>query len=277
MKTDRVKFWLKRSRLARVPLMGYRAKLAVSSLASPAANIARWTLSSREYTNFTYDLDERNRTYLAHFLSVATGRTVSDMLGYFAELEGDEQLRGHIRDTIRGSELRGVCDEEPRYGRRLGWYALVRATKPTVVVETGVDKGLGSCVLAAALLRNAQEGRPGTYFGLDINPDAGLLFKAPYDACGRIVYDDSLATLRAFEQPIDLFINDSDHSAEHEAREYELVARKLSERAFVIGDNAHTNTVLADFALAHRRRFLFFKDQPKNHWYGGAGIGLAFP
>jgi predicted O-methyltransferase YrrM len=276
MKTDRVKYWLKRSRLARVPLMGYRAKLAVSSLAAPAVNMARWTLSSREYTNFTYDLDECNRLYLAHFLSVATGRTVADMLGYFAELESDERLRAHIRDTIRNSDLRGVCDEEPRYGRRLGWYALVRATKPAVVVETGVDKGLGSCTLAAALLRNAQEGRGGTYFGLDINPDAGLLLAAPYDACARIVYGDSLATLGAFERPIDLFINDSDHSAEHEAREYELVAPKLSEHALIVGDNAHTNTRLAEFALAHGRRFLFFKDQPKDHWYGGAGIGLAF-
>ena len=39
------------------------------------------------------------------------------------------------------------------YGRRLGWYALVRALKPRTVVETGADKGLGSCVLAALRLR----------------------------------------------------------------------------------------------------------------------------
>ncbi|MFI5305939.1 MAG: class I SAM-dependent methyltransferase [Polyangiales bacterium] len=277
MKRTAVNAWLKRSRFARVPLMGYRAQMALSSLGSPAVRIARWTLTSREYTNFTYDLDDRNRTYLAHFLAVATGRPVPEMLGYFAELEGDERLRAHIRDTIRSSVFRGVCDEEPRYGRRLGWYALVRATKPGVVVETGVDKGLGSCTLAAALLRNAEEGKPGAYFGLDINPDAGLLFRAPYDQAGRILYGDSLLTLRAFDRSIDLFVNDSDHSVEHEAREYQIVADKLTKRAFVIGDNAHTNTGLAEFAEASGRKFLFFKEQPKDHWYGGAGIGLAFP
>src|SRR5207248_9880418 len=66
------------------------------------------------------------------------------------------------------SRERHNCDVEPRYGRRLGWYALTRATKPRVLVETGVDRGLGTAVLAAAMLRNAQEGAPGLVYATDI-------------------------------------------------------------------------------------------------------------
>ncbi len=41
-----------------------------------------------------------------------------------------------------------------------------------------MDKGLGSVVLAAALLRNAAEGHPGRLTSLDINPEAGYLARA---------------------------------------------------------------------------------------------------
>src|SRR5439155_2350261 len=111
-----------------------------------------------------------------------------------------------------------VADRQARFGRRIGWYAMVRATKPLLVVETGVDKGLGSCVIAAALMRNAKEGSPGKLLALDINPNAGYLLAAPYDKFGTMVYGDSLASIAAMKEPIDLFIHDSDHSAEHEAK-----------------------------------------------------------
>jgi hypothetical protein len=30
------------------------------------------------------------------------------------------------------------------------------------------------------------------------------------------------------------------------------------------------------FALETNRQFLFFREEPAGHWYGGAGIGVAF-
>ena len=93
-------------------------------------------------------------------------------------------------------------------------------------METGVDKGLGSCVLSAALLRNHAEGHPGRYLGTDINPQAGWLFQGPYRKAGQILYGDSIESLQCLEGPIDLFINDSDHSAEYEEREYACITSK---------------------------------------------------
>jgi hypothetical protein len=36
-------------------------------------------------------------------------------------------------------------------GRRIGWYAFARATKPKLVVETGVHQGIGAVTLIRAL------------------------------------------------------------------------------------------------------------------------------
>ena len=153
----------------------------------------------------------------------------------------------------------------------------MRATKPKIVVETGVDKGLGACVLTAALMKNSEEGYTGYYYGTDINPKAGYLLSEPYSELGRVLYGDSIESLQKLNESIDIFINDSDHSAEYERREYETVQGKLAPAAIILGDNAHTNDKLLTFALATGRQFVFFQEKPLNHWYPGAGIGIAFP
>src|SRR5690606_983731 len=97
--------------------------------------------------------------------------------------------------------------------------------KPRCVVETGLDKGHGAVLLCAALQRNAAEGaRHGQYYGTDINPAAGYLLSGPYAMYGKILVGDSIASLKTLTDPIDLFINDSDHSADYEYAEYRSIA-----------------------------------------------------
>jgi len=191
-----------------------RAKLALGYFRGPVANLLHWLVNSRETTNFTYHLEERNRSYLAAMLADVLGLEFEAIATYMDELERDETLRAHIVAATQGSPFAAVADAEARYGRRLGWYALARAMKPKVIVETGVDKGLGACVLTAALMRNAAEGHPGRYYGTDINPEAGFLLSGPYAEFGRLLLGDSIESLQRLDQTIDLFINDSDHSAE---------------------------------------------------------------
>jgi hypothetical protein len=73
-----------------------------------------------------------------------------------------------------------------------------------------------------------------------------------------------------------LFINDSDHSAEYEGREYRVIAPKLSAQAIIVGDNAHVTDELMKFSREIDRQFLFLREEPVNHWYLGAGIGRSF-
>ncbi len=264
-----------RQRAVRLP---QRAEIAFRRIAGQIAASAEWLVNARENTNHTFDLTPRNQLHLAHLLALVTGKPFTELKGYIAEPAADSGLLVHIA-AARASlppAMRATAEPVARFGRRLGWYALVRALKPTLVIETGIDKGLGGVLICAALLRNAAEGRPGIYVGTDINPDAGFLVSGPYKAVGHILYGDSLTSLAALHQPIDMFINDSDHDPTYEAREYRAVAAKLHPHSVILSDNAHSADALAHFAEETGRRFVFFREQPSDHWYYGGGIGIAF-
>ncbi len=254
----------------------FRCKYGLTYARRPVKLFLKWLFTSNEYTNFTYSIGETNKYYLAAFVAHITDIEFGDAMHYLRELEHNNELRTHIEHAMSQNSKGLYSAPDIYYGRRLGWYAIVRAAKPKVVVETGVDKGLGSCVLAEAIRRNQQEGHPGYYYGTDINPDSGFLFGDAYKEYGQILYGDSITSLSAFDKTIDLFINDSDHSADYEAREYRLIEDKLSENAIVLGDNAHVTDALVMFAWSTGRRFLYFDEWPEDHWYPGAGIGAAF-
>ena len=175
-----------------------------------------------------------------------------------------------------GAELRVLADDEPLFARRLVWYALVRARKPKLVVETGVDKGLGAVLLCSAVKKNVEEGHQGYYVGTDINPEAGYLLDGVYSQFGRVIYGDSIETLKQLPQAVELFINDSDHSAEYEEREYQIIESKLVSDSIILGDNAHVTQKLAEFAEKTDRKFIFVPEMVEGHRYPGAGVGIAF-
>lgn len=265
-----------RSPLGRVARMPFRLKLAFSYHARSLARVLTWTLRSKEGTNLTYELTDSNLDYLAHCIGHVTGIGPSVARAYIDEARMDRALHHHVIEAVRTSEYRYQSDDRCSFGRRLGWYAFARALKPRVIVETGVDKGHGSVILCAALLRNASEDFPGRYFGVDINAKAGWLLQEPYKSVGEILYGDSIERLSRFDRAIDLFVNDSDHSADYEYREYQCIRRKLSSGAVILGDNAHATDSLSRFSLETGRDFLFFQERPLDHWYPGAGIGISF-
>ncbi len=254
----------------------FRIKIGLFYLARQILMVLRWLYESRETTNLTYDLTELSKSNLVSLLAIVTQKGFDELMGYVKEIEQNTHLKSHIENQTGESPWSFMADKEARYGRRIGWYALVRASKPKVVLETGVDKGLGSCVITAALMKNCAEGHPGYYYGTDIDPHAGYLLSGEYGKYGEILYGDSIGSLNGLDTEIDLFINDSDHSADYEFREYLTIQDKLSPNAFVIGDNSHCTNKLSTFARSTGRHFVFFQEEPKDHWYPGAGIGIAF-
>ncbi|MFN8343369.1 MAG: class I SAM-dependent methyltransferase [Spirosomataceae bacterium] len=262
--------------LGRLVLMIYRIRVGLNYVLNTVGRYIKWLFVSRETTNLTYDLRSDNLIYLGHFIAAVTGKTYHEIDTLFKEILEDDSFFKHVQELSRHGADAFKSDKEVRLARRVGWYAVIRVIKPKLVIETGVDKGLGSCVIAAALLRNRAEGFEGSYYGTDINPGAGFLFKAPYDQVGKILYGDSIESLKKLNEPIDVFINDSDHSADYEAEEYETIKNHLSDSSFIIADNAHCNTRLHDFALKTGRKFLYFQEMPKDHWYIGASIAVAF-
>ncbi len=117
---------------------------------------------------------------------------VIEVRGYLDEIE---TALAHSRSTSppprRTARIDWLADTHAKYGRRIGWYALVRALKPKNVVETGTDKGLGTLVIAAALMRNGT----GRLTSIDINPAAGYLLSGPYAEVTDLIIADGVATL----------------------------------------------------------------------------------
>jgi hypothetical protein len=264
---------IRKSRYGRIANIPRRLGQALRGSTPAVIEAFRWTFVSREDTNYTYRLKEQNVLYLAHILSYISGAPFAEVTHYIDEARLDEELSGHVARLVRSGPYRSYADPRCDFARRLGWYALVRIMRPNVVVETGVDKGLGSVLLCAALLRNGT----GRYYGTDINPAAGYFLRDKYAAVGEILYGDSIASLRKLISPIDFFINDSDHSADYELEEYNVILDKLTAGAIVIGDNAHVSTKLAEWSVATNRDFLYWREEPAGHWYQGGGIGLSLP
>lgn len=231
----------------------------------------RWLIRSKEFANFTYDLTDQNKTYLAHFVANICDISVGDAKLYVREIEENSQLRDYVTARLkkhkRGNEIDGLA----YYGRRAGWYALIRASKPNIVVETGTEKGLGSLVIAEALKRNGK----GKLITIDMEPSSGLMIGPEYSGLVERMIGDSLLCLEKIDA-IDLFIHDSDHSAAHEFAEFQAATSRLTSGAMVLSDNAHATAELEKWSISQGYKFAYFAEEPLNHWYSGAGIGVAY-
>jgi hypothetical protein len=238
--------------------------------------IIKWMLNSNEDTNYTYDLEEKNLDELYKLLEHIFDVDFIKIKGYSEELLQNDDLKTYLIKKIESSNFKNFADTEIKYSRRIGWYIIARIIKPKLIIETGVDKGMGSVILSEALIKNEKEGFKGKYYGTDINPEAGYLFDGIFRKKGKIIYGDSIESLKNINESIDLFINDSDHSAKYEADEYKTIISKLSKNSVILGDNSHSTDELLKFSIEHGRNFVLFRERPKNHWYPGGGIGISF-
>ena len=158
--------------------------------------------------------------------------------------------------------------------RDRAYYALVRALKPRVVLEAGAARGLGTCIIDAALRRNAGEGYPGKVHAVDIEPHAGCLIRVPYDEFAKLSIEDSERFLRRWNAPVDLFLYDIVCDAEIERRQYEAIANRLTENCVLL--SVWTTGALREFAACTGRRHITFRDEPLDHWHPGCRIAIAY-
>jgi predicted O-methyltransferase YrrM len=238
--------------------------------------ILKWIFASNEDTNFTYGLTSKNKLEVSHALSLITGESVQKILEYLEEIESNASIRKHI-SSITKLHKDSNADLNVEYGRRIYWYALVRILKPKLVLETGLDKGLGGILLCEGILKNLKEGYSGNYIGIDINPEAGYLLTGKYAEISKILYGDAIKSINQLTKKFDFCVSDSDHSEDYEYREYFAMLSKLSPNGIIVGDNSHCSDKLAKFSLAQDRPFIYLNEEPLNHWYPGGGLGISLP
>jgi len=244
-----------------------RKARAVLGAGQPLHRHLAFVLADPEPDNFTYELG--NLDELAAWVTELSGCDPTDAERLLSEPGSDAQLAARLRRATAGHWW--WSKPLPPFGKRLGWYALVRALKPELVVETGVHDGLGSLLLLRALERNRGAGR---LISFDINPAAGWLVGSDPRWELRIEpARDGLARVLASGPPVGLFIHDSLHTYENEHAELSIAAEHLAPGGVLISDNAHATTALRDVCARHALSYHQFRELPRDHFYGGGTVG----
>ncbi len=233
-----------------------------------------FVLTDPEPDNFTYEV--ANESDLAAWVQAVSGADHAAVQAALAEPLCDRALRARLRQATRGHWW--WSKPEPPFGRRRGWYALIRLLSPQLVIETGVHDGLGSLLLLRALERNAQSapGSGGRLVSFDVNPAAGWLVGSDRRWELRIESSrDGLPALLRRSEPVGMFIHDSLHTYDHERWELRSAAARLSPGGVLMSDNAHATPALAEccqeFGLAYHE----FVERPVGHFYTGGTVGAG--
>jgi predicted O-methyltransferase YrrM len=195
------------------------------------------------------------------------GSDEAQLRRWWEELNGDRRFLAAINDAIRDvADFQGkqfAKASEMRVYRCL-LYLAVRALRPQIFVETGVQNGMSSAFILLGMEHNGF----GTLCSVDLPPvEARILEQGtnplPKDKAPGWIIPDYLRphhelNLGAAEQllpalfgrrgTIDVFLHDSDHSYSHIAFEMGLAWRYLKPSGWIMVDNIEQNDAYADFA-----------------------------
>jgi predicted O-methyltransferase YrrM len=140
-------------------------------------------------------------------------------------------------------------------------YLLVRVTRPSTVVETGVCYGVTSAFLLQALRVNGA----GRLHSIDLPP----LARTGDEFVGRLVPEDLRPGWRLYRgrsaellpdlarelRQIDLFLHDSLHTYRNMRQEFEIVTPFLAPKAIVVADDVQDNSAFVDWVSRSRTAY----------------------
>lgn len=186
----------------------------------------------------------------------------ADWIAALEELDRDDLVPQQKRASVGTSP-------DSTLGRWL--YALIRATTPDLVVETGVSHGTSSWLILNALEKNGR----GNLYSIDL-PDRDT--SAPYNVGGssetgsavpdvlrdrwRLILGDSsheLPHLLGTLSQIDVFFHDSDHSYAGMRREFDLALPRLGRDGVLVSDDVQKNAAFSESCSAHRCKAYVFR------------------
>jgi predicted O-methyltransferase YrrM len=177
----------------------------------------------------------------------------AELMRYRRELLADREFQAHLERCLR--DVHYVFPEAAEL------YAVVRAAKPRVIVETGVASGRSSAHILRALAANGT----GTLHSIDLpNVQEGSVLPegrtsgwiVPDSLRGRwkLHIGDTRGLLpRLLEtlDHVDIFLHDSDHSHEAMLFEFEQALPKLEPGGLLLSDDTHLHAAWDDFCAKH--------------------------
>jgi predicted O-methyltransferase YrrM len=232
----------------------------------------RFVLIDPEPANFSYGI--ANEAELAEWAATVAGCEPSAARAVLAEPGSDAALKARLTDATGRHWL--WTKRSPPFGKRLGWYALVRLLQPGLVIETGVHDGLGSLLILRALERNLETGQSGRLVSFDVNPTAGWLVGAHPQWELRLESSrEGLPEVVGGSDAVDMFIYDGWHSYDDERWDLETVAAHLHADGLLISDDAQVTHALADVAREAGFAYFEFREIPVRHFHPGAVLAAG--
>ncbi|MFN3077152.1 MAG: class I SAM-dependent methyltransferase [Alphaproteobacteria bacterium] len=235
-----------------------------------------WAFASRDIAPRTYHTTKLNQEELCWTVSVVSGVAVETVMGYCEELLNDAELAESLRLGVSESPERWSHDPDYRPGRRLAGYLMTRSLRPRRVIEVGVDRGFGAMILCRALTRNAADGFPGEYVGIDRKAaDSAFLYHRFPGRLGRLEHGDAAEILRGLPGEGSLIVHDTGTDPAPLAAFIAAVEAILAEDTVLL-----SSWVRPEFMELARRRnlvFLSHKDRPLGHWTPGSRLSFLFP
>jgi hypothetical protein len=191
--------------------------------------------------------------------SQALGHDLNTFLVEPAIVELEEEIRRHV-DNLRAQAPFTLSHNADFHLARL-CYTICRATRPAVIVETGVAYGVTSTYILQALAVNES----GMLHSVDLPPlgrDAdrfvGILIPPALKQRWRLHRGASKRVLPALLRrlgQIDLFIHDSLHTYTNMRWEFHAAASHLARSAVVIADDIEGNPAFQEWASAAQPAF----------------------
>lgn len=145
-------------------------------------------------------------------------------------------------------------------------YALVRITKPEIVIETGVAYGFSSSFILQALENN----KKGTLYSFDYVfyswQTKVMIGKAIPDNLRnrwKLIFGPSSVKLPHLLELIspDIFLHDSEHTYKNMIYEFELVLPYLKKNGFILSDDILSNNAFHEFYTKQKLTPYFLKQE----------------
>lgn len=219
-----------------------RIRIGASVTGSASRSVGRPSL--RELSLCSKLINTSPAPLLQVFLDEGGDARLSELCDEYGALEKELVKRQRSYSPAYPAEYRiGM-------GGALLLYALVRLTKPTTVLETGVADGYSSFFILHALSNNGS----GQLISCDTSSSCGAILSSEEKREWCLETLDSAHTRAAFlavvarAPRIDLFIHDSDHSYRWQTFELESIVRHLDQHGMIVCDDADASYAFVDFA-----------------------------
>ena len=242
-----------------------RFNLDINDMKNPSSSPSFATIAIGRFLSRVYrraNFDHQNRLAEIEALS----EPLENALEFFPE-GGEASLEEWERDfSVVKEHLDDELDFHATADISLTWlqYLLTRATRPEVVVETGVWIGGSSFTLLSALSANDR----GKLISVDFPP----FKKKNRVGIGRLVperlYDrwelhlgpsKALLPRVAKKGEVDIVIHDSDHTYANMTAEFDKAWNLVRPGGFIVSDDSSMNDSVLDFAEKKGCRYKFLK------------------